>query len=81
MRATGAKPLFGECNAVAPQLARRMEPVINTAGGRFVDASIIGGPPRNGSSPRFYAAGPHAAEFEGPKGFWARRSEPRAGNR
>ena len=69
MRATGAKPLFGECNAVAPQLARRMEPVITTAGGRFVDASIIGGPPRNGSSPRFYASGPHAAEFEGLREF------------
>ena len=69
MRATGAKPLFGECNAVAPQLARRIEPVITTAGGRFVDASIIGGPPRNGSSPRFYASGPHAAEFEGLRDF------------
>ena len=69
MLATGAKPLFGECNAVAPQLVRRMEPMITTAGGRFVDASIIGGPPRNGSSPRFYASGPHAAEFEGLREF------------
>ena len=69
MLATGAKPLFGECNAIAPQLARRMEPVITAAGGRFVDASIIGGPPRNGSSPRFYAAGPHASEFEGLRDF------------
>ena len=65
IRATGARPLFGECNAIAPQVARRMEPVIASAGGRFVDASIVGGPPRNGSSPRFYASGPHAAEFEG----------------
>ncbi len=69
MLATGAKPLFGECNAVAPQLTRRMEPIITAAGGRFVDASIIGGPPRNGSSPRFYASGPHAAEFEGLREF------------
>ncbi|PKB78424.1 MAG: hypothetical protein BZY88_18460 [SAR202 cluster bacterium Io17-Chloro-G9] len=69
MIATGAKPLFGECNAVAPQLARRMEPIITAAGGRFVDASIIGGPPRNGSSPRFYASGHHAAEFEGLREF------------
>ena len=69
MRATGGKPLFGECNAVAPQLARRLEPVITGAGGRFVDASIIGGPPRNGSSPRFYASGPNAAEFEGLRDF------------
>lgn len=69
MLATGTKPLFGECNAVAPQVARRMEPIITGAGGRFVDASIIGGPPRNGSSPRFYASGPHAAEFEGLREF------------
>ena len=69
IRDTGTKPLFGECNAVAPQLARRMEPIITAAGGRFVDASIIGGPPRNGSSPRFYASGPHAAEFEGLREF------------
>lgn len=69
MLATGAQPLFGECNAVAPQLARRVEPIITAAGGRFVDASIIGGPPRNGSSPRFYASGPHAAEFEGLREF------------
>ena len=69
IRETGTKPLFRECNAVAPQLARRMEPIITAAGGRFVDASIIGGPPRNGSSPRFYASGPHAAEFEGLREF------------
>ena len=54
IRATGARPLFGECNAVSPQLARRMEPIIADAGGRFVDASIIGSPPRDGSKPRFY---------------------------
>ena len=69
MLATGAKPLFGECNAVAPQQVRRVEPIITAAGGRFVDASIIGGPPRNGSSPRLYASGPHAAEFEGLREF------------
>ena len=57
MLATGAKPLFGECNAVAPQQSRRMEPMITAAGGR------------NGSSPRFYASGPHAPEFEGLREF------------
>ena len=40
-----------------------MEDVITAAGGRFVDVSIIGSPPRTGISPRFYAAGPHAQEF------------------
>ncbi len=67
--ATGSRVLFAECNAIAPQTARRMEPIITRAGGRFVDASIIGSPPRDGSSPRFYASGPHAAEFEGLREF------------
>jgi 3-hydroxyisobutyrate dehydrogenase-like beta-hydroxyacid dehydrogenase len=69
LRATKAKVLFAECNAIAPQQARRMEPIITSAGGRFVDASIIGSPPKNGSSPRFYASGPHAAELEQMRGF------------
>ena len=56
--------LFAECNAIAPQLTRSLEPVIVETGARFVDASIIGGPPRGGSSPRFYASGPNAAELE-----------------
>ena len=63
IQSTRTDVLFAECNAIAPDLARRMEPLITGAGGRFVDASIIGGPPRNGSSPRFYASGPHAAEL------------------
>ena len=64
LAATGAETLFAECNAISPQLARELAPVITDAGGRFVDASIIGGPPRPGYSPHFYASGPHAAQFE-----------------
>lgn len=64
IRTTKANVLFVECNALAPQTARWLAPIIAEAGGRFVDASIIGGPPRGGRSPRFYASGPHAVEFE-----------------
>lgn len=64
LRATGADTLFAECNAIAPQLTRELEPVITGAGGRFVDVSIIGGPPRPGYSPHFYASGASATEFE-----------------
>ena len=63
LAATGSDTLFAECNAVSPQLVRELEPIITEAGGRFVDASIIGGPPRPGYSPHFYASGPCAAEF------------------
>ncbi len=64
LTATGAGVLFAECNAIAPQLARELEPVITDAGGQFVDVSIIGGPPRPGYSPHFYASGENAAAFE-----------------
>ena len=63
LRATGADTLFAECNAISPQLTRELEPVLTAAGGRFVDVSIIGGPPRPGYSPHFYTSGPHAAAF------------------
>ena len=64
IKSTGSDTLFAECNAIAPQLTREMEPVITNSGGRFVDVSIIGGPPRQEYSPHFYASGEQAAEFE-----------------
>ncbi len=64
LAATGSDTLFAECNAVSPQLVRTLEPVITAAGGRFLDVSIIGGPPRPGYSPHFYAAGHEAGQFE-----------------
>ncbi|MEC8857882.1 MAG: DUF1932 domain-containing protein [Chloroflexota bacterium] len=62
-RATGTDLLFAECNAISPELSRDMESVLKSGGARYVDASIIGGPPRNGSSPRVYASGDNVAEF------------------
>ena len=64
VRSTGTDVLFAECNAIAPQVAREIETVVTGSGARFVDASIIGGPPRNGASPRLYTSGPRASELE-----------------
>lgn len=64
LAATRSDTLFAECNAISPRLARTLEPVIADAGGRFVDVSIIGGPPRSGYSPHFYASGQQAGQFE-----------------
>jgi len=64
VKATGTDLLFAECNAIAPELSKEMEGVLKAGGARYVDASIIGGPPRNGSSPRVYASGDNASEFE-----------------
>ena len=69
IKATNANVLFAECNAISPQLSQQMGPIITEAGGRYIDASIVGGPPLNGSSPRFYASGDNTAEFEGLANF------------
>jgi 3-hydroxyisobutyrate dehydrogenase-like beta-hydroxyacid dehydrogenase len=64
-RATGANLCFVECNAIAPQTVRRIGETLTAAGARFVDAGIIGGPPKPGRSrgTRFYASGEQAGEF------------------
>jgi len=63
LAATGASLLYADCNAIAPQTVQRISAVITGAGSRFADASIIGGPPRAGYTPRIYASGPGAAEL------------------
>ena len=61
MNRTGARLAFADCNAVSPDTARELGEIIEGAGGRYIDAGIIGGPPGSGSPPRFYASGPHEA--------------------
>ncbi len=65
LHATGGDLLYVDCNAVAPETARRVGATVEAAGARFVDAGIIGPPPRPGAAgTRFYAAGAAAPEFE-----------------
>ncbi len=65
LRAARRKPVFVDCNAVSPATVRRIAGTIDAAGAPFVDAGIIGAPPRAGASgPNFYASGPHAARFK-----------------
>lgn len=58
---TGSSPAYADCNAVSPDTAREIDRVISGAGGRFIDAGIIGGPPGADEKPRFYASGPYEA--------------------
>jgi 3-hydroxyisobutyrate dehydrogenase-like beta-hydroxyacid dehydrogenase len=60
---TGARPLYVDCNAIAPRTVRKVGETIMSAGGQFADAGIIGSPPRGQSSPRFYASGTGASGF------------------
>lgn len=63
MRASGKTPLFADCNATAPQTAHVMNELITKAGGCFVDAAIIGPPPRGTAAARLYVSGPQASQL------------------
>ena len=64
LHGAGTDLLYVDCNAIAPQTAREVGRIVEEAGARFVDAGIIGPPPRAGAAgTRFYASGAAAAEF------------------
>ena len=63
MTAASHKPLYVDCNAVSPDTVRRIAAVVTAAGAPFVDAGIVGGPPKAGYTPAIYASGPDAARF------------------
>jgi 3-hydroxyisobutyrate dehydrogenase-like beta-hydroxyacid dehydrogenase len=55
------RPLYVDCNAVGPRLAAKIERVVVGSGVDFVDAGIIGLPPRPGTpGPTVFMSGPHA---------------------
>jgi 3-hydroxyisobutyrate dehydrogenase-like beta-hydroxyacid dehydrogenase len=62
LKALDRKPVYIDCNAVSPQTAIRIGEVVGPTGADFVDAGIIGGPPRPGYSPTIYASGPTAGQ-------------------
>ena len=57
------RPLFADCNALAPQTKLAMQALFAAAAARFVDAAIIGPPPRGAGRIRIYVSGPDAAEL------------------
>ena len=63
LAALDTKPVYLDCNAVSPQTAIRIGEIIAPTGAHFVDAGIIGGPPRPGyKGPSIYASGEHVRE-------------------
>ena len=54
-------PLYADCNALAPQTKQEMQALLEKAGARFVDAGIIGPPPRGTGRIHFYVSGADAA--------------------
>ncbi len=64
LSAANAKPVYVDCNAVSPRTALEIAGVIAATGCRFIDAGIIGTPPKPGStSTKFYVSGPDAPLF------------------
>ena len=58
MRSTGARPVFADCNAVAPATVRAIASEIVPTGAPFVDVGIVGrGPRPDGERTRFYVSG------------------------
>ena len=69
LRETGEKVVYVDCNAVSPATARSIGKIIEEAGSRFVDAGIIGPPPRQKGTTRFYASGADAGHFAQLRGY------------
>jgi L-threonate 2-dehydrogenase len=64
LKASNRKPAYVECNAVSPPTVERIAAAIAPTGCPFVDAGIIGQPPKQGyDGPTFYASGPEAHRF------------------
>ena len=64
LKASNAKPVYVDCNAINPATVERVAAAVAPTGCPFVDAGIIGSPPKPGDAgPRFYASGPAASRF------------------
>jgi 3-hydroxyisobutyrate dehydrogenase-like beta-hydroxyacid dehydrogenase len=64
LRVTGRRTLIVDCNAIAPDTVHEIAGLLEQAGGRFLDAGIIGLPPRGKTKTRLYVSGPGAADLE-----------------
>jgi len=62
LRAAAKKPVYVDCNALAPATVLRIARVVEATGASFVDGGIIGGPPKPGSKgTKIYLSGEAAA--------------------
>jgi 3-hydroxyisobutyrate dehydrogenase-like beta-hydroxyacid dehydrogenase len=64
LRTTGRHTLIVDCNAIAPDTVHEISGLIKQAGGRFLDAGIIGPPPRGKAKTNLFTSGPGAADLE-----------------
>lgn len=58
LTAANKKPVYADCNAVSPETVKEIARAIEPTAAPFIDAGIIGGPPRAGyNGPIFYYSG------------------------
>jgi len=62
--AAGTRPVFVDCNAIAPGTSREIGAILIDAGASFVDGGIIGSPPGRRAPTRLYVSGEQAAAIE-----------------
>lgn len=56
-------PIVVDCNAVNVETVLKVEEIVASSGARFVDAAIIGFPPKpGGEGPAFHVSGTHAPD-------------------
>lgn len=58
LASTGRRITYVDCNAIAPETVKEIAGIIAAAGGGFVDAGIIGPPPRGSAKARLFVSGP-----------------------
>ena len=63
LQANDAQTVYVDCNAIAPATAKRIGCRIADVGSAFIDAGIVGGPPREPKTTRFYCSGPDTSAF------------------
>lgn len=52
-----SKPIFVDCNAISPKNTNKINKIIVESGCHFIDSGIIGPPPRNKNTTKFYVSG------------------------
>jgi 3-hydroxyisobutyrate dehydrogenase-like beta-hydroxyacid dehydrogenase len=58
------KPVFIDCNAIAPDTMREIAELMKGAGARCLDGGIIGPPPRGKAKTNLYISGPGSADLQ-----------------
>ncbi len=66
---TKERVVYVDCNAISPVSVKSIENIFKEAEIQFVDAGIIGPPPKKKGTTRFYASGTDTREFERLKAY------------